>query len=485
MNKKLLMKAVNFFFLFFFCFASAGWAQVPAFPGAEGFGATSLGGRGKSTPPYSFTVHAVTNLNNSGAGSFRAAVEASGPRFVVFKIGGTIALTSGITISNPYIYIAGQTAPGGGITIRGGEVRVQTHNVTIRYLTFRRGAGGDNHALLIADNGNSNVHDIIVDHCTLSWGTDEVLSTWYRVYNFTSQWNIVSEGLDCSTHSEGCHSKGGAFGGWYFDERHSAGGAYNLSVHHNLFAHNRERNPVFDVVGTSQSVNNVSYNMSSRSHMYYDRGEFTQAKNNVIKNFTKAGPASAKQPYTAQVWKYSPNSISWGMYVEGNIDSYRTSDTQAQEVSVEPGSRGYLVSKRFPDPTITETSAAQAYKDVLASAGNYRGLNCDGTWTVRRDAHDLRIVSDVTNRTGKIINDPSEVGGWLTISSGTPCTDTDSDGMPDVWETASGLNPNNSADRLLDSNGNGYTNLERFLNGASSAPVGERPNAPTDLRYVP
>ncbi len=440
------MNAFRLCFLFFFCFASVARAEVPAFQGAEGFGANSVGGRGGSMPPYSFKVYAVTNLNNSGAGSLRAAVEASGPRFVVFKTGGTIALTSGLRISNPYIYIAGQTAPGGGITIKGGEVSVQTHNVTLRYITIRRGPGGANHALLIADNGNNNVHDIILDHCSLSWGTDEVLSTYYRVYNFTAQWNIVSEGLDCSTHPKGCHSKGGAFGGRYFDEAHSAGGSYNISVHHNLFANSRDRNPLFEVAGTAQSVNNVSYNMNSRAHTLYNRGEFTKSKFNIIKNYTKAGPNSAKKPYTAEVFKYTPNSVSFEMYVEGNIDPFRTSDSQAQDVAVESGSRGYLVKSRFPDAAITETSAAQAYTEVLASTGNSMGLNCDGTWATRRDSHDTRIVSDVSRGTGKTINDPSEVGGWLSIANGTPCADSDSDGMPDAWETSVGLNPNSSAD---------------------------------------
>jgi len=473
---------------------------VVAFPGAEGYGANAIGGRGGNSSPYSFTVYEVTNLNDSGTGSLRAALAASGPRFVIFKTAGTIVLSSSLTISNPYIYVAGQTAPGGGITLRGADLRITTHDVIVRYLTLRRGSGGDNHGMEIQSNKSTNIYNIMIDHCSMSWGTDEVFSTQYRTYNLTSQWNMFYEGLYCSTHSEGCHSMGAMFGGRYLDESHTSGGSYNISVHHNLFAHNKERNPLFDLAGAGQSINNVSYNMSARSHMFYDRGEYTQAKYNVIKNYTKAGPNSSKAPYTVQVWKYSPYSKSWGMYVEGNIDSYRTSDSQAQNLCVESGSRTYLVGSRYSEPNITETSAAQAYTDVLADggAGNSRQLNEDGTWTNRRDSHDKRVVNDVKNRSGAsgtngIINSPADVGGWLTITTGTGYKDTDHDGISDAWETAKGLNPNNAADALLDSDGDGYTNLEEFLNGSgsttaaavSSPPTATIPSAPSGLKVSP
>lgn len=457
---------------------------LPAFPGAQGHGANTVGGRGG-------TVYKVTNLNNSGTGSLRACMEASGPRTCVFTTGGTITLTSGITVRNPFITVAGQTAPGGGITIRGGGVLVQTHDVVMRYLTIRRGPGGDNHSLEVQDNGSSNVYNVVIDHCSLSWATDENFATQYGARDITAQWNLVSEGLYCSTHSEGCHSMGAMFGGRYFDEGHSKGGGYNVTVHHNLFALNKERNPLFDLVGTGQSINNVSYGMNSRSHMFYDRGEFTAAKYNVIKNYTKKAPW-ASSPYTGQVWKYTPNSISWGMYFEGNIDSYRTSDSQAQNLSVESGSRGYLVGSRYPAPAITETSAAQAYTDVLnaGGAGNSKYVTCSGAWANRRDSHDTRVVGHVMNGTGAIINDPSEVGGYLTISAGGPCADADNDGMPDLWEVAVGLNPNDASDALLDSNGDGYTNLEKYLNGTNPKAAGgggggeTQLSPPTGLRVV-
>lgn len=448
---------------------------VVAFPGAEGYGANTIGGRGSSAGPYSFSVYEVTNLNDSGAGSLRAAVQASGPRFVIFKTGGTITLSSTLNVSNPYITIAGQTAPGGGITIKGADFNIATHDVVVRYLTFRRGPGGENHAVSVSKHNSNDVYNIVVDHCSISWGTDECLGQQYRVYNMTASWNMIYEGLNCSTHSKGCHSKGGMFAGRYMNNDATAGGAYNITLHHNLLAHNGDRNPLFDLAGAGQSVNNVTYNAKSRTHSIYDRGEYTRAAYNIIKNYSKAGPHSATKPYTVQVWKYTPNSISFGMYVEGNIDSYRTSDSLAQNLCVESGSRGYLAGSRYSQPSIKETSAAQAYADVIADggAGNSRMLNADGAWTNRRDAHDARVINDVKNAKASygdgLINDPSNVGGWLSISAGTGYKDSDRDGMPDAWETAKGLNPNNAADARLDSNGNGYSNLEEFLNGSGSA----------------
>jgi len=218
--------------------------------------------------------------------------------------------------------------------------------------------------------------------------------------------------------------------------------------------------------------------------MFYDRGEFMAAKYNVIKNYTKKAPWD-DSPYTVQIWKYSPQSISWGMYVEGNIDAYRSSDSMAQNLAVEPGSRSYLVSGRYPAPFITETSALQAYNDLLAEggAGNSKYISCSGEWVNRRDAHDTRVVNHVKNGTGTIIDDPSEVGGYLTISPGTPCADSDHDGIPDVWESSHGLNASNAADNKLDADGDGYTNIEEYLNGTGTGT--QPPTSDTTAPFVP
>ena len=180
---------------------------LPAFPGAEGFGTDTPGGRGGQ-------VFEVTNLQDSGAGSLRVCIEASGPRTCVFRAGGTITLSSPLTINNPYVTIAGQTAPGGGITIRGGGVFVQTHDVVIRYISVRRGPGGSNYAILISDNNADDVYNVVLDHCSTSWATDQTVTTWYAAHDVTISWTIISESLDCSTHPKGCHSKALHTGGY-------------------------------------------------------------------------------------------------------------------------------------------------------------------------------------------------------------------------------------------------------------------------------
>ena len=206
--------------------------ELRAFPGAAGFGANALGGRGGR-------ALMVTNLNDSGPGSLRAAIEAEGPRTVIFRVAGTIELKTRIDIANPYITIAGQTAPGGGITLKidpnytRSPLRILTHDVILRYIRSRPGPSTAESDILDALTIPSG-HDIIVDHCSFSWATDEVVNTWNDVHDITIQWSIISEGLNDSTHPKGPHSKGMLIG---------SEGAERISVHHNLFAHNRKRNP--------------------------------------------------------------------------------------------------------------------------------------------------------------------------------------------------------------------------------------------------
>jgi len=439
-------------------YAQSAAGTVPAFPGAEGFGAYSLGGRGGR-------VFEVTNTNDSGAGSLRACVEASGPRTCIFRTGGTIVLNSALTISNPYITIAGQTAPGGGITLKksagGDALLIKTHDVVLRYITSRPGAGGENHAAQAASNG-VHLYNIIIDHCSFSWGTDEVLETWYKVYDTTIQWSIVSEGLDCSTHSKGCHSKGLMVGGYADSESKNALGSEDISVHHNLFAHNGERNPLIQTSGLVDVVNNVAYDPFG-TFMYVYMKSNSIVPVNFIGNFYKYGPETSSGKY--EIKTYDDGGQGADLYVEGNIGPHRTADSQTQSLVVDSGSRGFLTTARHAAPLVTSTSATDAYAQVLAAAGNSAALACDGTWSTRRDGIDARVVNDVRNGTGKIIDDPSQVGGWETIAAGAPCADSDHDGMPDVWETRFGLNPNNATDNITDFDGDGYTNVEEYLNG--------------------
>ena len=474
MLKTVLLSTLLTFLLSFLGFHSSALA-LTAFPGAEGFGAETVGGRrGK--------VYEVTNLKDSGTGSFRAAIEASGPRIVVFRTGGIIKLNANLVIKNPYITIAGQTAPGGGITLKGGELLVVTHDVIIRYITVRRGPGGSNHALGIYSNGSSNLYNIMIDHCSLSWGTDSVSETWYGPHAVTWQWTIFSEALDCSTHPKGCHSKGVMLGGYKASE--SGGfGSYNLSLHHNLIAHVGERSPMVKSSGLADIVNNVQYNNYwTHSHVYMTSKHGTIPVN-FVNNYFKKGPDSNTSQALGVV---DEGGSACSIYWSGNISYRRTNDSMSQTVDVKSSALPYITTTHHPvSMPVTTTSAFEAYDQVLADSGNNKGLNCDGTFFSRRDAIDQRVANDVKQGTGRIIDDPSDVGGWPSIAEGIGCADSDHDGMPDEWENLHGLNPNDSSDNIQDSNNDGYTNIEEYLNGTKSgAPGISIPEPPKGLRIV-
>lgn len=439
-----------------------GTKTVVAFPGAEGFGAKAIGGRGGR-------VIEVTNLNDSGPGSLRACLEASGPRICVFRKGGTIAVNSPLRILNPFITIAGQTAPGGGITLRNAAgssidatLSVQTHDVVIRYLTVRRGPGGAGDALEIAEPGIDKAYNVIIDHCSFSWGVDETVSTWYAAHDITIQWSIVSESLDCSTHPKGCHSKGLFVGSYASDEDKTTPGARDISLHHNLMAHNGERNPQIKTAGLVDVVNNVSYNpFSTFSHVDME-DQMAKVLVNYVGNYFQSGPNTDEDVGIKAIYN---TPIGAGIYIDGNVVRYRDGSELLSVYVVDYDSRQYLVNAKFTAPVVTTVPAAEAYDLVLAGAGSTKGLDCQGAFFWRRDAIDDRVINDVKNLTGRIIDDPADVGGWLSLEPGTACPDADRDGMPDAWEQRYGFDPNNAADNVLDADGDGYTNVEEFLNG--------------------
>ncbi len=267
---------------------STAGTSILAFPGAEGFGANAVGGRGG-------LVYEVTNTNDAGSGSLRNCIEASGPRICIFKTGGLISLSSPLTIRNPYITIAGQTAPGGGITVRLGTsteaFSTKTHDVIMRYLTVRPGPGGENHGNQIAASG-VELYNIMIDHNTYSWGVDSDIETWYRVTAATIQWSLISEGLNCSTHSKGCHSKGLMIGGYAGSEAKNTIGSANISILHNLMAHNADRNPLMQMCGIAQVVNNVTYNPEFTFSHQQLNCPLGASYINWIGNYHKKGPSS-------------------------------------------------------------------------------------------------------------------------------------------------------------------------------------------------
>ena len=411
--------------------------SLPAFPGAEGFGSGTPGGRGGK-------VIEVTNLNDSGPGSLRTALTSVGPRIVVFRVAGTIVLKSKIDVKNPYLTVAGQTAPGGGITIRNDPANgkmpllIATHDVVLRYLRIRPGPSTNDSGNL--DGVDLGSYNIIVDHCSVSWSTDENF-TGGGAHDVTVQWSIISEGLNKSTSPKGAHSKGLLF---------REPGADHISVHHNLLAHNDDRNPNINAPGVLDFVNNVVYNARRWTEI---KDEFGEPNVNVVNNYYKLGANTDPKKY--EVFYYYYSGLHPQVYVKGNIGFHRATDSLPQDALVEPASRWMLVNSPFPAPAVTTYSALDAYTKVLAEAG---------AALPKRDVHDARVVKDVINKTGKYLDNPSQVGGWAVMEPGTAPADTDHDAMPDSWETAQGFNPNNNADGRLDTDGDGYTNVEECLN---------------------
>lgn len=438
-------------------------SQIPAFPGAEGFGSRTAGGRDGR-------VIEVTNLDDSGPGSLRSAIGAEGPRIIVFHVAGTVELESSLAITNPYITIAGQTAPGEGVTLRGinsqveALIKIETHDVVIRFLTLRAGPPSAGDAMEIFASDAHDTYNVVIDHNSLSWAVNRNLATWYDVHDLSIQWNIFSEGLNCSIHPKGCHSKGVLLGGYASDENKDKPGARDISFHHNLMAHNGERNPYIEAGGVIDIANNVAYNpFGTFSHIDMV-DQLAPDLVNYIGNFYKPGP-NTEVKYGIKT--LNPGDPGAGIFVQGNIGPQRESDNLPEINIVEPDSRQFVMSGIFPVEIITTTTAHQAYAQVLDGAGANMGLNCDGTFFSRRDTIDTRIVNDVRGGTGKIIDDPSEVGGWLTIPPATPCADVDQDGMSDPWEQKYGFNSADPIDGSKDADGDGYTNIEEFLNSTS------------------
>lgn len=437
--------------------AAALAATSPAFPGAEGFGRYTSGGRGGQ-------VIYVTNLNDSGAGSLRAAVTATGARTVMFKVSGIIALNSDLKISNGNITIAGQTAPGDGICLKNYSVAINADNVIIRYLRFRMGDQAQHEGDAI---GARNHKDIIIDHCSMSWSTDECAS-FYDNENFTLQWSLMSESLRVSIHNKGTHGYGGIWGG------------KKASFHHNMLAHHDSRNARF--CGSRYSGlpnlelvdfrNNVLYNWGANSAYAAEGGSY-----NLTYNYYKAGPATGSGVNDRIISPGQDDGSNtqsagvWGsFYVNGNYTTANstTTDDNWNGVDPNPSSKSKTelrVNAEYDFGQMTTHSAANAYSNVLANVGA----------SLKRDAVDKRIVSEATNgtftytgsngSTKGLIDTQSDVGGWPSYNSTTAPTDSDNDGMPDSWESANGLNSTNASDGTAYTLSSVYTNLEVYING--------------------
>ena len=468
-------------------------AKVPAFPGAEGAGKFSFGGRGGK-------VYVVTSLADSGPGTFREGCEAAGPRIVLFNVAGIIQLQKPVNIKAPYLTIDGHTAPGDGVCIAGESTLVDTHDVVIRYLRFRRG----NTNVFDRDDslGGNPIGNIIVDHCSCSWGLDENLSMYRHIYergmgkdangqklptvNITLQWNISSEALNAYNH---------AFGATW--------GGRNSSFHHNLFACNTGRNPSIGMSYDFNFINNVLFNWRHRTVDGGDKGSLY----NIINNYYKPGPARESGTVAYRVLlpnasqsKQDPTPHFGRAYVNGNIvegnekvsqdnweggvqfsdggskdDPTTTTNEKVKALVDEVRS-----DKPFPMAPVTTTSAQVAYDDVLNRAG---------ASLPHRDPVDERVINEV--RTGKvwsegkeftptpmkglaknnwgtagngIITDISQVGGYPEYK-GEPIKDLGPDGIPASWKKKFNLDANDASLAQKDLQGDGYTVMDKYLAG--------------------
>ena len=455
---KLLCRAVTLMILLG-C-PACGFAQGQlAFPSAEGYGKYTVGGRGGD-------VYEVTNLNDSGEGSLRAAVEASGPRTVVFRVSGTIDLESDLRIRNPNITIAGQTAPGDGICIKRYPLMISANEVIIRYIRVRFGdeSGQDSDAI-----SARYVKNLILDHVSASWSVDETMSI-YHCENITIQWCLISESMFSSNHSKSTHGFGGIWGSNY------------STYHHNLLAHHSSRNPRFaSGSGNTDYRNNVLYNWGYNSayggeKQQQGNPEFNFSHINMVGNYYKPGPATAPGAVSHRI--ANPSSRGSGdkgkWYIAENfMEGNALVTANNWDGGVQPSDSEFKLNQPWPAMAINQQTAREAYESVLQNAG---------TTLPRRDAVDARVIEEVRNgsatyegiyktkktvadksRITGIIDSQNDVGGWPELKSAPAPADTDHDGMPDEWESANDLDPNNSDDRNTVAS-NGYTMLENYFN---------------------
>ena len=438
---------------------------VPAFPGAEGPGAETVGGRGGQ-------IIEVTNLNDSGDGSLRAAIEASGSRTVVFKVAGIIDLDSVIYIKNPYLTIAGQTAPEGGITLKSWGIQIRTHDVIMRYIKSRPGIDRDDYNTDgLGMQGADDLYRNILDHCSLSWANDENAQIWSKSeiiapHHITYSWNILSEGFSG-------HSCGFLLGA----SNDSADEMKDISIHHNLFASNHHRNPMMKIKEV-KFINNLVYNWD-----YYASATTGGVRLDIIGNKYKMGPTTPSYRYHELIVKTQAEVADGSTSVEGDPEIYikgnvspRLSDETADNWSMtstyydrDPLDRKYergtpLTKATFP---IVIDSVTKAEQEILADSGASKRINERGEWVANRDTVDQRIINDYKNGTGTIPASENDVGGYPKINPGTPYADSDHDGMSDVWEDIYGLDKHNYDDNTKDKDGDGYTNIEEFINGTN------------------
>lgn len=426
-----------------------------AFPGAEGFGARAQGGRGGQ-------VLFVTSLADHGPGSLREAINARGPRMILFRKAGIVDLESPLELREPFVTIAGESAPGDGICLRGFGLTVRTHDVIIRHLRVRPGDVRRQpvDAISIA-NGSRRV---ILDHVSASWSVDETLSPSGDIADITVQWSIISESLRESVHTKGSHGYGTLL--------RAVGG---VTLHHNLWAHHNGRNPRFgDNYGKGEPPQ-----YEFRHNVLYNCGDYCSGLTegrmqvNYWNNWIQPGPNTSKK---APIYLGAKANSQTQFFVAGNHVAGRPEHSTPAGIferkNLPAGVEITVAKEPFVFAAVATAkgaaeSAAAAREAVLAEAGATRP---------HRDAIDARIVKQVKELAGRLIDSPEEVGGWPAYATAPALSDADNDGIPDAWEKAHGLNPKLATDAAVVS-ASGYTPLEHYLHElaspfASASPVG-------------
>lgn len=453
-----------------------------AFPGADGGGKNIKGGAEGE-------VYVVTNLNDSGEGSLRWGLDGSN-RTIVFAVAGNIELKTALNIEKSNITVAGQTAPGGGITLKNCPVYVTGSNIILRFLRFRMGDQSKSSFSISGETvtpdpdplGVKGCKDILIDHCSVSWSIDECAS-FSNVTNFTLQYCIISESLNHAWHPKGDHGYGGIWGG------------KNASYHHNLLAHHNSRVPRFDhsyvakgFRGPIDYVNNIAYNWGGNStyggESNTEQGISLPFQINMENNYYKAGPSSSGNVRNRlmELTSYCTNCISGGLatpsklYISGNIingnaatwdnvdKEHSTGETRSEADLKAMAKSDTKLTTGYGGATLNQLSFTQSATDAYNSVLEFAGASKS------RDAVDVRIVNDVKNGTGKLINSVSDTPGYPELAAGTPITDTDRDGMPDDWEIAqmaalgvTGLGIDAFAPSAYNLSTK-YTNLEVYMN---------------------
>lgn len=441
--------------------------EVPAFPGAEGYGAWAFNDCRRD----SIQVLNVTTLSESGSGSFREALENIHPELlslVTFKVGGTI--NGEFRFSASCVYIAGQTAPGGIQIVNTAEAPLiiqegaTSHDIVLRHLRIRSGESGSSHDAVTVRGGRN----VVLDHLSVEFASDELLSVapfaaedgGTDISNITIQRSIVAAGL-----------RPKSLGSLIVSPRDHSTTLSKASIHHNLWAHNSHRNPLIRGISESELTNNVVYNWRNRVTRFGD-----SARVDVVKNYYASGPWTQGREH--QVLQHDVEGPLSPLYLEGNVAIPFQEDPTAKQSNLIrfadtgdtiPTSTFVTVRYARPRVPVTETSALGAWTDVLSNVGANAQISCRGDWTPSQDALDLGIIAQALSGTGPAsdeqADDPSDFGGLPTLIGTAPCADRDNDGMPDEFETRYGLNPDDPLDNKGDPDRDGYVNMEEYLNG--------------------